>query len=375
MIKILLVANTDWYLFRFRLSLAQQLRDQGYEVVFVSPAGIYTSLLEKDGFQWINWGVGRLDINPIKEVGAIISFLRIINHEKPNIIHLHTIKPVLYGSLCARFIRNTRVVRSITGRGYVFLGKDFRARIIKPIVKLFYRYALNDSRGIVIFENATDQEYFVHQKLVRSEHTKVIEGVGVDTDYYTSSPEPDGTPIVLLAGRMLWDKGVGTFVEAARILHTRIQVKFLLVGQPDAGNPASIPSEILDTWTKEGVVDWQGWASDMRTVFSACHIVSLPSMGEGLPTILIEAASSGRPIVATDVPGCRDVVRDGVNGLLVPPQDPVSLARAIEYLILNPGKRKAMGHSGRDLVLGRFSTPIVNAATLKVYDALLGIRR
>jgi glycosyltransferase involved in cell wall biosynthesis len=289
--KILLVANTEWYLFRFRLLLARFLRAQGDEVVFVSPSGEYAAQLEADGFRWRSWEVGRQSVNPWKEACAVLKLLRIIKDESPDLIHLHTIKPVLYGSLGAWVWKKMAVVRSITGRGYVFLGEDIRARLLRPLVKAIYRFALNSGHGAVIFENKTDRDFFVGQKLVNPDQTSIIEGVGVDTEYYFPVPEPEGIPIVVLAGRMLWDKGVGTFVEAARILSSRVSVRFVLVGQPDVGNPASIGVEMLESWVREGVVEWWGWKSDMREVFSSCHIVALPSLGEGLPTILLEAAS------------------------------------------------------------------------------------
>jgi glycosyltransferase involved in cell wall biosynthesis len=371
--KILLVANTDWYLYRFRLSLARFLYTRGDDVIFVSPSGQYASQIEGNGFRWICWEVGRQSLNPLMEFASVYKLLRIIKRETPDLVHLHTIKPVLYGSISTLLWKNLGVIRSITGRGYVFLGEDVRAKLLRPLVKAIYRFALNSGRGSVIFENKTDRDYFIDQKLVNLDKANVIEGVGVDTEYYFPSPEPDGIPVVVFAGRMLWDKGVGTFVEAARLLRSKVSVRFVLVGQPDVGNPASISIATLEGWAKEGVVEWWGWKSDMREVFSNCHIVVLPSLGEGLPTILLEAASSGRPIVATDVPGCRDVVINGVNGLTVPPQAPSDLAAALESLVLDSERRRSMGLAGRELVIRRFSSSIVNSSTAKVYQHLIGI--
>lgn len=368
--KILLVSNTDWYLFRFRLSLARFLREKGEEVIFVSPSGDYVSQIAAEGFRWLQWEVGRQSVNPLREIQAVWRLHRIISAEAPRIVHLHTIKPVLYGSLGARRWKKTALVRSVTGRGYVFLGNDIRAHLLKPLVKLIYRLALGEGRGVTIFENETDRAYFVGQNLIRFEQTRIIEGVGVDTDYYSLLPEPQGLPVVVLAGRMLWDKGVGTFVEAARILRPSVAARFVLVGLPDVGNPASIEVQMLKRWVEEGVVEWWGWLSDMREVFAAAHIVALPSLGEGLPTVLLEAAASGRPIVATDVPGCRDVVSNGVNGLTVPPRDASALAAAIETLILKPELRRSMGLAGRAVAVERFSCTKINPSTYEVYRRL-----
>ncbi len=369
MIKILLIANTDWYLYRFRLSLAKYLRAQGMDVAFVSPSGPYVREIEAQGFRWLEWPVGRQTINPFGEIKSVLNLLQIFRREHPSLVHLHTIKAVLYGSLAARLVKLPAVVRSITGRGYVFLGRDLRARLLKPLVKRTYRLMLK--AGATIFENQTDRQYFLDEALVHSEHSFVIEGVGVDTDYYSSLPEPEGMPTVLMAGRLLWDKGVGTFVEAARLLKQKMDVRCILVGEADPGNPASIGINVVQNWVSENIVEWWGWQADMRAVFAAAHLVVLPSLGEGIPTVLLEAASCGRPIVATDVPGCRDVVQDGVNGLLVPPNDPGALASAMLKLLLDRSLRGKMGEQGRLLVEQRFGDHHIIAQTLKLYLQLL----
>jgi glycosyltransferase involved in cell wall biosynthesis len=184
-------------------------------------------------------------------------------------------------------------------------------------------------------------------------------------------PEPEGVPAVLLAGRLLWDKGVGVFVEAARLLKQKMDVRFILVGEVDPGNPASIPLEVVKNWVAEGAVEWWGWQSDMRVAFAASHLVTLPSLGEGIPTILLEAASCGRPIVATNVPGCRDVVQDDINGLLVPPNDPDMLASAVAQLLTNPLLRSKMSKQTRLLAEQRFSSKHIIGQTLNLYLELL----
>ncbi len=371
MTKILLVANTDWYLFRFRLLLAKHLRSQGMEVAFVSPAGSYSGEIEANGFRWVEWYVGRQTINPFGELKSILSLIRIFQNERPSLVHLHTIKPVLYGSLAARFVKLSAIVRSITGRGYIFLGRDMRAKFLRPLVKGIYRLMLNADSGATIFENQTDRQFFLDESLIRPDRSVVIEGVGVDTDDYPLLSEPEGAPSVLMAGRLLWDKGVGVFVEAARLLKQKMDVRCILVGEVDPGNPASIELEVVQNWVNEGVVEWWGWQADMHVAFAAAHIVTLPSLGEGIPTILLEAASCGRPIVATNVPGCRDVVQDGVNGLLVPPNDPERLASAWAQLLLNPSLRSKMSRQARMLAEQRFSSKHIIAQTLNLYLDLL----
>ncbi len=252
------------------------------------------------------------------------------------------------------------VVRSITGRGYVFVSQDQQARRLRPLVNSLYRCLLSRKNGAAIFENEADRQFFLERRLIGETTAHLIEGVGVDTDFYHPLPEPQGPPVVLLASRLLWDKGVGTLVEAARLLHQRTQVRVALAGAPDEGNPASIPVEVLHGWNEEKVVEWWGWQEDMRIAYAASHIVTLPSQGEGLPTTLLEAAACGRPLVATDVPGCRDVVQDGINGFLVPPGDACSLADALERLILDRELRIRMGKAGRLQAETRFSDRSIN---------------
>ncbi len=363
--KILLIANTDWYLYRFRLSLARHLQAHEMDVVLVSPSGQYVSSIQAEGFRWLNWEIGRQSVNPLGEIAATLNLVRLLRQEKPDLVHLHTIKPVLYGSLAARLTHTSGVIRSVTGRGYVFLGTDLRARWLRPLVKGLYRFALRS--GTTLFENETDRQYFIDEKLAAPEQALLIEGVGVDTDFYQPLPEPDGPPVVLMASRMLWDKGVDTLIEAARFLKTERGTRVILVGEPDPGNPASIEVQTLRRWAEEGLIDWWGWQTDMRAVFAACHIVTLPSLGEGLPTVLLEAAACGRSIVTTDVSGCREVVRDGINGLLVPPRNPSALAKALMKLIDDPALRGKMGANGRKLAVERFDVKHISEQTLEIY--------
>lgn len=369
--KIILVSNTEWYLYNFRRSLASYLSEQGFEVVLASPSGPYVQELKTLGFRWIPWEVGRQTVAPWWELGALLQLVRIYRREKPDLVHHHTIKPALYGSLAARTAGVKGVISSITGRGYVFLGADNKARVLRWFVRWMYQLAFQPANCIAIFENQTDREYFITMGLMARDHTSLIESVGVDPQQFTPLPEPEGTPVILQASRMLWDKGVGILVEAARLLHKDTSVRVALAGEPDAGNPASIPEHTLRSWDSEGVVEWWGFQPDMNATYNRSHIVTLPSLGEGFPTGLLEAASCGRPIVATDVPGCRDFMIDGFNGLLVPPSNPRALAEALKMLASNPALRNKMGRAGRKLVVEKYTTERVNEATMAIYDRFL----
>jgi len=366
MAKILLAANTDWYLYNYRLDLACFLRERGHQVVLVSPAGKYTPEFTRRGFPWRRWEVGRQTLAPWLELGAVLRLARLYRQEQPDLVHHHTIKPVLYGTLAARLVPGARVVNSITGRGYIFSGKDARARLLKGGVRRLYRLALNRPNTAVIFENGADREYFLAERFITPEQAFHIPGVGVDPERFRPAPEPEGDPVILFSGRLLWDKGVGLLVEAARLLGTRARVA--LAGEPDPGNPGSISEETLRGWVREGLVEWWGWQTEMNTAYARSHIVAMPTMyAEGVPTVLLEAAACGRPVVASDSPGCREIARHEVNGLVVPPGDAAALARALDRLASDPGLRSRMGAEGRRIVLEGFTTARVNAATLAVY--------
>ncbi len=371
--KVILVANTEWYLYNFRLSLARYLRERGFEVILASPPGRFALRLEEAGFRWIAWEVGRQTLAPWKELGAILDLVRIYHREAPDLVHHHTIKPVLYGALASRIAGLRGSVNSITGRGYVFLGERFQVRLLRFLVKGLYRLAFQPANTVAIFENITDQTFFIDNDLISPERTYLIESVGVDPDRFYPEPEPEGTPVILQASRMLWDKGIGELVEAARLLKKRVEVRVALAGTPDPGNPASIPESTLQSWHDEGIVEWWGFQADMQKTYRQCHIVVLPSKyAEGVPTVLLEAAACGRPVVTTEMPGCKDFVTHGYNGFIVPVDNPPALAGALERLVEDPELRTQMGNHGRSLVLERFTTEKVNTATLDVYNQLLG---
>jgi glycosyltransferase involved in cell wall biosynthesis len=343
------------------------------EVILISPAGEYVQKLNDKGFHWLPWQVGRQTLAPWKELPALIRLTRLYRQESPDLIHHHTIKPVLYGSLAARFLGMSNVVNAITGRGYVFLGDEAKARSLRAVVKQLYRLALGHPNYITTFENKVDQAYFIDQKFAPASRTRLISGVGVDPDRFTPVPEPDGVPIVLYSGRLLWDKGVGVLVEAARILQKTTRVRVVLVGSPDPGNPASIDENQIQEWVSQGTIEWWGWQPDMNRAYAKCHIVCLPTMyGEGVPTVLLEAAACGRPIVASDMPGCQAVIRHEQNGLIVPARDARALAAGLERLLSDQALRGRMGSAGRQMVLQNFTTQQINALNLAVYQEVLG---
>ncbi len=372
MARILLFANTTWYLYNFRLGLARAAREAGHEIILVGPPDEYGARLADIGFQWIPLQLRRRSLNPVVEVATVLRCARLYRRLQPELVHHFTIKPVVYGTQAARLARVPRVVNSIAGLGYAFLQRGLGGSVLRTIAVALYRAALRGRSVRAVFENESDLEEFVRWRIVQREHAVVIPGTGVDLAQYAPVPEPDGIPVVLLASRMLWDKGIGDFIEAARTLkQAGIDARFVLAGGPDPGNPSSIPETQLRQWEAEGLAEWLGQREDMPALYAASSVVVLPSQREGLPRTLVEAAASARPIVASDVPGCRDVVEDGVNGLLVPPGNPVALARAIELLLANPERRRQMGERGREKAERDLADGPVNASTLRIYERLL----
>lgn len=370
--KILLVANTDWYLYNFRLSLAKRLGEDGWEVALLSPDGPYTRALIESGFKWFRLPLSRRGVLPTVEVRTFMQLRRIYLQENPDLIHHHTIKPNIYGTFAAATCGDPAVVNSITGLGYLFLSGDAFARLLRPFALFLYRRAFQHPSMRVIFENRGDREVFLRHAIVQPGQHTLIRGVGVDLERFEFTPMPAGDPLVILPARMLWDKGVGEFVSAARMLKSlNVHVQFALVGDIDPGNPSSIPRSQLEAWVEEGAVAWWGHRMDMPEVYAASHVVVLPSKAEGTPTVLLEAAAVGRPVVASDIPGCREVILSGETGLLVPPEEPEMLANVLESLLKNKAWAREMGLKARQHIEKHFDQDNINERTIAVYRKAL----
>lgn len=291
--------------------------------------------------------------------------------ERPDIVHNVAMKPVLYGSIAARFARVPRVVNALAGMGYVFTSRDLRARLLRPAITLAFRRVLDRPGDRLILQNPDDRALFVSRRVVSAERVVVIRGSGVDTAAFAATNEPADTPVVMLASRMLRDKGVLEFIAAAQCLRREgVSARFVLVGEPDPENPASLSRPELQQLCGDAV-EWWGPRTDMPATLAQASLVCLPSYREGLPKVLLEAASCARAIVTTDVPGCREIVRDGENGILVPARDAGALAKAIRTLIKNPEKRRAMGARSRRIAEAEFALERVLEETIAVYRELM----
>ncbi len=366
--KILFFISEDWFFCSHFLERAVAARDAGYEVVVVTREKNHGDYIRNAGLKLIPVDFERRSINPLRDLSMLQSVYNIYAQERPDIVHHIAAKPIFYGTLIARMLGIASVVNAPVGMGYAFSSSDTKARLLRPLIKLAYRLLLNPKGSRVIFENAHDLNYFVIAGAARKMDTLLIRGAGINLAEFEPHPEPAGVPVVMLIARMLRDKGIMEFLGAAELLHeSGVDARFILVGSPDPGNPASISAEILQSWNGKSGVEWWGWRDDVADVLRQAHIVCLPSYREGLPKSLLEAAAAGLPIVTTDAIGCRDVVEDGVNGYLVPIKESAPLAAALEKLIVNRNLRCAMGQKGRLRAEAEFSSQRVIAETLAVY--------
>ena len=337
MMKVVLFANTDWYLYNFRRSLALGAQAAGHDVLLVSPPGPYGRKLVELGLRWTPAPMLRRSLNPLREAALLLWLWRLVRTEKADIVHGFTIKCVIYGGVAARLAGSARV-NAVAGMGYVFISDELRARVLRPIVRSLMRMALGGRHARLVLQNKDDVAWFASSGLAAPDKIRLIPGSGVDCVRFSPNlGERSGPFTVLLASRMLWDKGVREFIDAARILREqRRNIRFVLAGTPDTGNPATIPEEVLNDWQVTGIVEWLGHVDNMPKLFSQADVVALPSYREGLPKSLIEAAACGCALITTDVSGCRSVVTDGVDGLLVPVRDSTGLANAIASLQDDP---------------------------------------
>jgi glycosyltransferase involved in cell wall biosynthesis len=372
--RIVFVDNSLDAFRRDRMQLVHAARDLGLEVHVAAPRGRAAAGTAKDDFAVHTIPMTRKGTSMWKEPATVLALLRLYRSLRPSLVHHLRLKPVLYGSLAANLAGVPAVVNTLTGLGFLFTDQSEKTAPVRKWVEMGCRRAFRHPNLRVVFQNPDDRAVFIRKGILTGEQAAVIKGSGVDLSVYRPSPERDGLPVVILASRMLWDKGVAQFAEAARILKSEgVQARFALVGEPDPDNPAAIPYEQLEVWHESGEVEWWGLQSpqDMPAVLAMSHIVCLPSYREGIPRILIEAAASGRPIVTTDAPGCRELVRPGMNGIIVPSRDTLSLAAALRYLIEHPEVRVAMGNNNRQVAVQEFSQELVIAQFMAVYRELL----
>ncbi|MEX3954901.1 glycosyltransferase family 4 protein [Trinickia sp. EG282A] len=370
-LSVCLVCNTAWAIYTYRHGLIRTLVGKGATVTVIAPRDRTFTLLEEMGCHCIDLFVASKGTNPRDDLRTLFELYRHYRKVAPDVVFHYTIKPNIYGSVAAWLARVPSIAVT-TGLGYVFIQKS-RAAVV---AKALYRFAFRFPRE-VWFLNRDDEAAFLHARLLaHPERARLLNGEGVDLDHFAFTPLPRKQNFTfILIGRLLWDKGVGEYVDAARALRARHpQARFQLLGPTGVDNPSAITLEEVRAWEREGIVEYLGEAHDVREHIANADCVVLPSYREGVPRTLMEASSMGRPIVATDVPGCRDVVDDGETGLLCEARNAASLAEKLERMMaMSHDDRSAMGERGRVKVAAEFDEAAVVARYLKTLNELTGV--
>jgi glycosyltransferase involved in cell wall biosynthesis len=375
--RVVLVANTSWYLYNFRLSLLHDLASRGLDVQLLAPADEHTELLKQEGFCVHPWQVNRRSINPWLEAKAQLDLLRHYQKLQPDLVHHFTIKACLYGTVAAKAAGVPRVINAVTGLGHLFLAERKRARLLRKLVKIPYRAAFSARRSTVVFQNAADQELLVKLGLVERNRTSVIRSSGVDLSRFQPPSRQRlfrDPPVLLFPSRLIREKGIAELLQAIQLLRRQqLTVHLWIAGALDHGNRSALSADELDQLQQQPGLRLLGHVNDMPALYADADIVVLPSWREGLSKALIEAAAMEKPIITADVPGCRDVVDHGVSGLLVPPRNVAALALAIRLLVHQPELAQRLGRAARKKVAEEFAVTLVNQRTYATYCQLLGL--
>lgn len=372
--KVLFLVTDNTTFIVQRLVMAQGVQKAGYDVHVASDDTGATDKIRELGFTFHHLDLNRGGLNPFADFKPFIRLVFFLAKERPDILQCVSIKPVLYGATAGTIVGLNRIVCLVNGLGYAFDGSDFKGKIIKRVAIALYRNALALPGIRVIFQNPDDRAYFVDHKIIDPAKTLLIRGSGVNMEKFVPSPQPSNPrPVILFVGRLLWNKGIRELIEAVQILKKEnLDFTLRMVGSPDDRNPEAVPKKYLDDLHAEGVIDWVGRQSDMPKFYRESDVICLPTQyKEGLPLTLLEAASMGRALVATDVPGCREIVRDGVNGYLVPAKSIDELVVSLRKLILDPELRKSFGEKSSQIVREEFSAEIIQSQLVSVYELLL----
>ena len=372
--SILFLVTEDWYFVLHRLPIARAALQSGYKVLIATQLSEHRDMLEAEGFCVIPMKWRRSSMNPLHALGEIRQILGIYRKYTTDLVHHIALKPSLYGSIAARWSGTAPVVNNLAGLGQAFSSTGLAASVIRQGLITAFRLLFRRHHSCTIVENTDDRQFLIDTVGMSPERAVLILGIGVDEQRFAYHEETEqAVPAVVMVSRLLWPKGVRELVEAGRVLKARgINVVIRLVGKPDEASSVSVPQEALQAWHEQGDIEWLGHQDDIPKIWEQAAIAVLPSYyREGIPRSLLEAAACGRPVVTTDMPGCREIVEDGVNGYLVAPGDVDSLAVALEKLVSAPLLRARMGKAGREMVLQRFTERQVVGQTLDVYQGLL----
>ena len=365
--------SEDWYFCSHRLPIAREIIKRGGRVTLITRVGRCEKEIKKEGIRLVSLRRFRRRLqSPLSELLSILECIRIFKKESPQIVHQVALKPIIFGTIAARIVGIKIIVNAFAGMGSLFISDTSKNFALQRVILLFLRILFRPQNVRLIFQNDHDLNLFLKHRVINKKQAILIRGSGVNLSLFDSEPAPPGLPVVLLPSRMLRDKGVYEFVEAAKIVNKNRKIaRFALVGAPDPENPSSIDSSIINKWVDDGWVEWWGFHRDMPEIYSQSQIVCLPSYREGLPKVLLEAAASCRAVITTDTVGCHDIVKHGVNGLLIPPRDAIALAVAISYLLTHPAERKRMGLNGREMVEDGYTLEKSIEDTISIYRSVI----
>jgi glycosyltransferase involved in cell wall biosynthesis len=370
--RLLFLVTEDWAFWRHRRPMARAARDAGFQVSVACRVKDHRAAIEAEGFRVLPLPWDRQGANPLRELALMAKVAALLRREKPDLVHNVAIKPAVHGGFGALLAGTRAVVTTMAGMGYVYISDSPKARVLRPVITGLFRFLFTRKGRMLMVQNADDRAFFVEKGIVPADQVALVPGSGVDVDLFTPAPEPEGPPLFVYLGRMLADKGLNELAAAARSLKNRgVSFRLALVGEPDAGNPATLDEATLRAWEAEGLLEWWGHRDDIPALWREAHVAVLPSYREGLPKALLEAGAAGRPSITTDAPGCRELVVDGETGLLVPVRSVEPLAEAMAALATDPERRKTLGAQARARVEVGFSAAAIGARTVALYKALL----
>lgn len=377
MAKVAIFINVDTFFVSHRMAIACALRDAGLEVVVIAGETGAAPRIRAEGLRFVAVPLERSGQSPGRESRTIAAVAAAYRRERPDVVQHASIKPLMYGSWVARAL-GIPVINTVSGLGYAMIERpdaNLRQRALQAGVRVGYRFAFRGRDVHNVFQNPDQLEQFVRLGLCDRASTLLIRGSGVDTARFQPAPLPEGRPVVMLPARLLWDKGIGEFVEAARVLRARnVDARFVLVGGEDPDNPSGIPRAEVERWVAQDIVEWWGHQDDMPSAFRQATVVVLPSYAEGMPLALAEGAAMGRAVITSDIPGCREAVISGVTGWLVPVRDAPALATTIEAALRDRDLLARMGERGREHVEQTLSRRVVFGEMLALYRRILGDR-
>ncbi|AIF81294.1 alpha-D-QuiNAc alpha-1,3-galactosyltransferase [endosymbiont of Acanthamoeba sp. UWC8] len=367
--KIILFSNADWHFVAHLMPIALAAKEKGYDIKVITCVNEHGEEIKKQGLELFPINLERFGLNIFKELKIIFQLIAVYRKEKPDIAQHFGIKPILYGSIAAIFNKVPKVINTFLGMGFVFISDKLWVKAIRVVFTNLLKLFMLKQNSIIIVQNKDDKELLLKENIAKPAQIFAQCSVGIDLKNFLPLSEPNGKPVFALMARMILDKGIAEFAAAAEIINNKgLEAEFWLVGAPDPDNSRSVTEYQLREWEDKKIIKWLGFQSNIKTIWEKAHVAVLPSYREGLSRSLLEAAALGRALITTDAPGCRELVEDGINGLLVKVRDADSLAEAIEKLIVDNQLRTSLALKARETVVRDYSEEVIVKRMLKFYN-------